>query len=252
MILSVRKGLVVGLVLLSAAIAGPGSLQVSSADGPKLALGTAFFIGRDGAMLTNRHVVTDCRRVLVIPEDGKPYQASILAISPDYDLAALMVHEYAPKSILPVRAAADGRHVSIPEDGEGVVTGGFSHPIEMKLQISIVDGVTLGSEGYSDSGSITSIKLSSVQRGASGSPVVDYSGNLVGVVYAGVEQLSKPLTGGFEKFDSVVYFHNNNAIADFLTKERIQFHFRPSTRQLSRLEVVGSVFTVTALVSCEQ
>jgi len=191
-------------------------------------------------MLTNRHVVQGYRRITVYPLDDKPYPASVLALSEDYDLAAIKVDGYVPKAFVPVRAAAGGRYVSIPGDAEVVMTGGFSNADKLPPDISIVNGVVVWLEGYRAEG-FTSVMVSSVRQGASGSPVVDYSGNLVGVVYSGVEHLDKPLSGLLQQFDSAVFFHNNNAVADFLTKEKIQFSFREVFKPVSRFEVAGGL-----------
>jgi S1-C subfamily serine protease len=135
-------------------------------------VGTAFFVRKDGVMLTNRHVIQTCKRLFVIPEDEKRYRASVIAMSAQYDLAALMVDGYTPKSFVPLRAH-DHRYVSIPTDGEEVVTGGFSDPASLNFKISIVDGVTMALPGYRERASVNAIMLSSIKRGASGSAVVD-------------------------------------------------------------------------------
>lgn len=165
-------------------------------------------------------------------------------------MAAIKVEGYTPKSNVPLRAHKDKRYVSIPVDGEKVITGGFSDPLASNFTISIVDGVTLGIKGYKEQNAIDAIMLSSVKRGASGSAVVDYSANLVGVVHSGIEELGKTLSGKFVKFNSAVYFHNNNAIADFLTKEGIKFYFRQSTKVIPRTLLVGFIYSTTALVVC--
>lgn len=227
--------------------------QDAFSDNKRSIVGTAFFIRNDGILLTNRHVVDGCKRIFVIPEDDNPYPASIVAVSKKYDLAALQSLGYTPKTFVAMRAAQDKRYVSIPEDGEEVVTGGFSDPLNMDFSISIVDGVTLRIEGYSERGSIDTIMLSSVRRGASGSAVIDYSGNLVGIIHSGVEDLPIKLPRTLEKFDSLVYFHNNNAIADFLTEEGIQFHFQKGGgKRLMRIELFGHAFNATALINCQR
>ncbi len=76
--------------------------------------------------------------------------------------------------------------------------------------------------------------------------------NLVGVVHSGVEDLGENLPRIFRKYNSAVFIHNNNAIADFLAKEGIEFYFRTSTQEVTRLELVGFVFNITALVACEK
>jgi hypothetical protein len=212
-------------------------------------LGTAFFIREDGVMLTNRHVVKNCKSLLVRPENNRSYPASIIAISEDYDLAALRTEGYKPKSIMAVRMT-ENRFASIPKEGEMFVTGGFSDPVLNNGEISVLDGVAINVEGYDAPESATSIMFSYARPGASGSPVADYAGTLVGIVYAGNYKLSRPLSEPFSKFDTIIKFHNNNAIVDFLTKADIKAYSQVPRNQFIRLEIFGKIINSTALVMC--
>ena len=221
---------------------------------PNSNVGTAFFFRKDGAMLTNRHVVEGCEKVVVVPSrhDEKQYSAKILALSNEYDLAVIKINGYEPVTIAVVRAFTGGKYVSIPVDGEQVMTGGTFTTFDHDTGINIVDGIALGIKTYSEKGATSSIMLSSTGKGASGSAVIGDGGHLIGVIHSVVEEPDIEISDDHAKYDGLAYFYNNNAIVDFLTKEGIKFHFlEASTRKLSRFERVGYIYNISALVKCE-
>lgn len=131
------------------------------------------------------------------------------------------------------------------------MTGGFSDPEKSGERISIVDGIVVGKVLISNRPPYNTVMLSAIRGGASGSPVVDSGGSFVGVVHSVTSEFERQLPGKYSRFDVGAKFHNNNAVAEFLTQEGIQFHFREAaTRELPRFQIVGLVNNSTALVEC--
>lgn len=69
-------------------------------------LGTSFFVGPSGALITAEHVVREWNEhfaiAVVLSTDVKPFPASLKHVSRSRDLAVLEVDGYRPKHLLPL------------------------------------------------------------------------------------------------------------------------------------------------------
>jgi serine protease Do len=68
------------------------------------ALGSGFFISKDGYIVTNNHVVAKGGRIEVIADSGMTYEASLVGTDPETDLA-----------LIKVSAAVDSAYVRFAE-----------------------------------------------------------------------------------------------------------------------------------------
>jgi S1-C subfamily serine protease len=142
--------------------------------------GTGFFVSRDGHVITNAHVVEACTNgVLVNSEGSQPNYARVMAQDRTNDLALLKT------TMAPSRFAAFRTSVRL---GEGVAV--FGYPFAGVLSTS--GNFTLGNitalAGLSDDSRHLQISAP-VQGGNSGGPLLDESGNLVGIVVAKLNAL---------------------------------------------------------------
>jgi S1-C subfamily serine protease len=138
-----------------------------------VASGTGFFISNDGYLLTNRHVVNDCKSVGAIALQGL-YEVTVVETSATLDLALLKFSGW---------SGPFGDFASkMPEQGDEVYAIGFPL-LEDFRAIKITDGIVSGlsgSEGNSSEMQVTA----AIQPGNSGGPLVDDSGHVIGVVAA--------------------------------------------------------------------
>ena len=138
--------------------------------------GTGFFITRDGYVLTNHHVIDHCHDISI---SGAVTQtpAVLVSYNADYDLALLKTYA-SPRDI--ARLASMKQPL---KEGDPVVVVGYPGQAwqtgnTVMRQASILD--TRGPQGeekwleFSDA----------LQQGNSGGPLLDSSGNVVGVVVA--------------------------------------------------------------------
>jgi TPR repeat protein len=140
-----------------------------SAARPRLRAGSGFFVSREGHLVTNDHVVRDCR-VLRLP-DGQTVE--VVGRDSRADLALLRAQ---PVSRF-ARLRADNRI----EQGEDVLTYGF--PLHGVLSSSgqLGAGMVTALTGLRDNPLQLQIDVP-VQSGNSGGPLLDLRGQVVGVV----------------------------------------------------------------------
>ncbi|HXY94937.1 MAG TPA: MarP family serine protease [Acidimicrobiia bacterium] len=160
-------------------------VKVEGAACDNLQEGTGFVAG-PGLVVTNAHVVAGETRTRVDTTDGRTLDANVVAFDPDRDLALLRVGALD----LPTLSFGDG-HV----DDRGSL---FGHPQGGPLRESpmrIAEEITARGTNIERTASVERdvfVLAAATQPGDSGSPVVDQSGRVLGVVFA--FDLSRPTT----------------------------------------------------------
>jgi putative serine protease PepD len=143
--------------------------------------GTGWAANGAGLIVTNRHVVEDLHDIEVQLSDGRTIPAEVLGLSDTTDLAALRIDE---GGLVGIRRGDNA------VQGQPVVSLGFSGLLEGEPSLSW--GIVTATErrialaGLEKLGRIDVIQVDyRTGGGASGSPIVDMEGNLVGVHVAG-------------------------------------------------------------------
>jgi serine protease Do len=136
------------------------------------ALGSGFFISADGYAVTNNHVVEKAKSIELTTDDGKTYTAKVVGTDPKTDLALLKVDG---RSDFPFVKLAE----NAPRIGDWVLAVGNPFGLGGTVTAGIVSasGRDIGSGPYDDYLQIDA----PVNRGNSGGPTFDMSGNVVGM-----------------------------------------------------------------------
>lgn len=135
-------------------------------------LGSGFFISADGYVVTNNHVVDNATEVTVTMDDGKELSAKVIGTDPKTDLALLKVDG---GSDFPyVRLAGQKARI-----GDWVVAIGNPFGLGGTVTAGIVSAQhrDIGAGPYDDFIQIDA----SVNKGNSGGPTFNLSGEVVGV-----------------------------------------------------------------------
>jgi S1-C subfamily serine protease len=174
--------------------------------------GTGFFVGRDGTLLTNAHVIEECTTIHATPDGGKPLPARLIASDAANDLALLKV-EHQPGQVAAIRIGA--------RLGEPVAAFGF--PLSSVL--ASTGNFTLGNitavAGIGDDSRHIQVSTP-VQPGNSGGPLVDHHGNLVGVVTYKLNAIKAAAASG-DIPQNVNFAVKASIVASFLETNRVAF-----------------------------
>jgi S1-C subfamily serine protease len=140
-------------------------------------VGSGFFIGEDGLIMTNSHLVFGHQTISVTLDNGFMTRAELVGIDPILDLAVLQIS--VPSSHLPVADLGDSSKVVV---GEEVLAIGNPFGLEQTLTVGVISGIN-----RTLSTSPMSLKLPLIQTdaavnpGSSGGPLVNRCGEVIGI-----------------------------------------------------------------------
>jgi serine protease Do len=156
---------------------GPDGLPPGMRGGPRgrgavTGQGSGFFISADGFAVTNNHVVDGADKVEVTTDDGKTYIAKVIGTDPRTDVALIKVEG---GSNFPFAKLSDSK----PRIGDWVLAVGNPFGLGGTVTAGIVSasGRDIGNGPYDDFIQIDA----PVNKGNSGGPAFDVSGEVMGV-----------------------------------------------------------------------
>jgi serine protease Do len=140
--------------------------------GPVTGQGSGFFISPDGFAVTNNHVVDGADKVEVTMDDGKTYTAKVIGTDPRTDLALIKA---SGRTDFPFAKLSDSK----PRIGDWVLAVGNPFGLGGTVTAGIVSasGRDIGNGPYDDFIQIDA----PVNKGNSGGPAFDVSGEVMGV-----------------------------------------------------------------------
>ncbi|HTX73482.1 MAG TPA: trypsin-like peptidase domain-containing protein [Rectinemataceae bacterium] len=144
--------------------------------------GSGSIIDARGYVLTNNHVVKGATKIYVNLADGGRYQASVVGVDPENDLAVIKFDP--PKNVhLTVIPYGDSSRLRV---GQKVLAIGNPFGLERTLTQGIVSGIGRPVTESSDSGASVLIRDmiqtdASINPGNSGGPLLNAHGEMIGV-----------------------------------------------------------------------
>jgi S1-C subfamily serine protease len=150
----------------------PSVFLITTADrnGGSIAAGTGFLASKDGYLVTNYHVIRKAASAVAKADNGATFRVQgILATDRQRDLAVLKIASRDTPSL------ALGASASI-KAGEKVAVIGSP----LGLAGSLSEGIVAANREIKEFGRMLQI-TAPISHGSSGSPVLDFKGNVVGV-----------------------------------------------------------------------
>ena len=209
---------------------GDGTLNLASS-------GSGFFVSRTGHVLTNRHVVDKCSEVRIAGAKSVRH----IATGNRVDLALLQ----ADVTKTEIATFRGGRGVRI---GEDIIVAGYPLRGLLSSGLTVTKGIVSSNIGPQNDQNTIQI-TAPVQQGNSGGPVLDASGNVVGVVFSKLNALKfAKVTGSLPQ--NVNFAISAGSIRAFLDGHSVPYDIAPSKTVQQTADIAEKARNYTVLVEC--
>ena len=236
-----RRGVQCGYGYVAGYTKDQKSTQESSNKATKTS-GTGFIISSDGHIITNHHVVNECTNITVLSSNGR-FNANLMATDSTNDIAIVQSENTQATEVATFRS---GNSVRV---GEDITVVGYPLGTLLGSTIKATSGTVSSLTGIQGDTSIMQINAP-IQPGNSGGPLLDDSGNVVGMVASKLNEIAVAgLTGSLSQ--NVNFAIKNSPIFTFLWVQGIQFRATDNRRKISRPDIVEKANRYTVMVSCD-
>ncbi len=204
--------------------------------------GTGFIVSKAGHVLTNHHVVDGCKEIRAQIPAGKVAVIPVVARDPTNDLALLKF----PSS--PTVSTAIFRDGQIVRQGDSVVAVGFPLHGVLASGANLTTGTVSALAGLGDDTRFLQISAP-VQPGNSGGPLLDLSGNVVGMVVSKLNAIKMAnATGDIPQ--NVNFAINATVARGFLDAKGVKYETASSNKKLEAVDVGELAKKFTVVVEC--
>jgi hypothetical protein len=224
---------------LSASAAAPDAdAEKSAAAGDIEGTGSGFFVTTAGHLLTNAHVVEGCSRISLA--GGAPL--TMLDIDLGSDLALLKQSGSPATTPLMLR---QGRGVRLADN---VVVAGFPLSGLLSSGLNVTTGAVSALAGPGDDRRLIQI-TAPIQPGNSGGPLLDSSGNVVGVVVSKLDAVAVASING-DIPQNVNFAISLGTLQAFLDSNDVDYQTRASSSLRSNADVAELAKAATVQIQC--
>lgn len=209
-------------------------------DTTPVSTGTGFVVSRQGHILTNHHVIDGCMTILTTSEGDKK-QLTVVGTDPGNDLALLKL----PPTATNIARFREGRNI---RPGDSVIVVGFPLHGLLASEANVTTGTLRALAGIRNDTRFFQI-IAPVQPGNSGGPLLDQSGNVVGLVVSKLDavKLAKA-TGDIPQ--NINFAINAGVAKSFLDSHSVEYGTSASTKKLESAEIGADAKKFTLLVEC--
>ncbi|MFH0806323.1 MAG: trypsin-like peptidase domain-containing protein [Candidatus Brennerbacteria bacterium] len=154
--------------------------------------GSGFIVSADGLIVTNKHVVADTKAAYtVFTNDGKKYDAKVIARDPLQDLAVLKIEK---SGLTPARLGnSDSLKLGQTAIAIGNSLGEFQNTVSVGVISGLARNITASGEGFGIEVIQGVIQTdAAINPGNSGGPLLNLKGEVVGInvaVASGAENI---------------------------------------------------------------
>jgi len=233
--------------LIKYACTKTGHATDADADKPKkkvkATLGAGIVANRDGAIITNHHVVSGCAAITVLDDEKKRHPATLIASDLRNDLALLRTKG----SFGTAATFRDGKAV---EAGESVTVVGYPLAAILGTDPNVNFGYVTALAGPHGDSAWFQV-TAPIHKGNSGGPVLDPSGRVIGVVTAKLNARAVEKRTG--DLPQNIGFAVQGEIAQlFLERNAVAFERDAGGEKLDNTEVAAIGRAITVLVACRK
>jgi S1-C subfamily serine protease len=203
--------------------------------------GTGFVISTNGHVVTNNHVIKGCvGDVRGNLTGGAAMILRIVSTDETNDLALLQ-----PPSDLKEVATIRGTAI---HPGDTVIAIGYPFHGLLSSEFTVTTGIVSSLSGLLNNTRYLQISAA-VQPGNSGGPLLDTSGNVVGVVAAKLDAIKMVKATG-DIPENINFAIKTGALRDFLDNSVVSYQTAEAKTELKTSEIAQSARAYTMLISC--
>lgn len=239
------------------------AVEAKTGETERVAAGSGFIISTQGHLLTNYHVVEDCHQLAASrPEPQEEAclldlvrgaalecrldlgeAADIVATDAQNDLALLDGHTMAD-------FPATFRERQGVQVGESVIAVGYPLPGLLAEGLNVTTGVVSALAGFGNDIRLAQI-TAPVQPGNSGGPLLDESGNVIGVVVGKLDAIkTAKATGDIPQ--NVNFAIKGSVVQEFLARQGVTYSTAHSPRKRNIPEIAKRAKDFTVKVECQK
>ena len=194
------------------------------------ASGSGFFVSNTGHIVTNHHVIDQCK-IVKVNFKGNEIEAKVLAIDKTNDLAILQA-KITPGKVYSV----SNEDVTLLQD---IIVAGFPLGKKVSAAIKTHKGSVSALAGFGDNYSNFQTDAT-INQGNSGGPVMDQKGNVIGVAVALMS-----VEAGQNMFFAV----KSSTLKTFASSNGLSF-LPPNTREMSNEDLGQLITEATVFLEC--
>ena len=209
----------------------------------KATLGAGIVASRDGAIITNNHVVDGCAAITVMDQRKKRHPATLVGNDTKNDLALLRAKG-------PFDNAATFRDGRAVEAGESVTVVGYPLAAILGTDPNVNFGYVTALAGLRGDSSRFQV-AAPIHKGNSGGPVLDQSGRVTGIVTAKLNARAvEKRTGDLPQ--NIGFAVRGELAQLFLERHDVAFARDAGGSKLENTEVAAIGRAVTVLIACRK
>jgi S1-C subfamily serine protease len=191
--------------------------------------GTAFFITKDGYLLTNNHVVKGCS-ISKLSYRNKDYDTKLIATDANLDLALLKA-DIKPKTFVEFSSGD-------PKKLQKIFVAGYPLGKGLSDDLKITSGIISSLKGFKDNSNEIQVDAA-INPGNSGGPIVNESGELIAIAVSGLSKKSTESINFGIKADAVRTFLKLNKVSPSISR----FSFSNNSDKLLKILEDSTVYT---------
>ena len=213
---------------------------IATSQSPQLiSTGSGFVVSIQGYLITNDHVTQGCESVRVKLGDAW-YSAELIASDKQNDLALLKTP--------PVGTALPFRDSPRVKLGEGVIVMGYPLSGIIASSLNLTTGAVSALAGLGDDARVLQF-TAPVQPGNSGGPLLDQSGNIVGVVASKLSPLWTARVVGTLP-ENVNFAIKSSIVREFLESRGVQYQTNKSDIRQETPDIGEGASRAVAFIEC--
>lgn len=211
--------------------------DVQESSSKDLFTGTGFYITFDGKVFSNNHVVEGCKGISV-----NGYKSKVLNYDKQNDLAVL---QGKPNS--EIATFREGKSIRL---GDEIIAAGFPLRGILADGLNISTGTVSALSGIENNSNELQISAV-VNPGNSGGPLMDHSGNVVGIVSSRIDAVKSAKVLG-STVQGANFAIKASTAMNFLDTHGIAYATQPSISILNSADISQKAMKFTVLIQCEK